>query len=215
MHIFIILVFINILIPIVITYSQWSVAAELPISDTSNWLSHFLLGSMLFIALCCVQCLVSYTMLTRKHQSDPPAWVRLLVRASLCCGLLGGGGGSINTTASDTTAAPLSMAPSLMAETRNALLGGSSNSSSIEMEFTSKQGSSSSEHAKTQQEQQQGHKDENCQDGSKNVVEKKDQDVDKEACTWERGSRALDRLSRAIIPALYVLFVAVQLGPRM
>ena len=74
------------------TAIQWSVASELPISDSSNWLSRFLLVSVLFIALCCVQCYVSYLMATRKHDRDPPAWVRLVVRASLCCGVFGSEG---------------------------------------------------------------------------------------------------------------------------
>lgn len=33
--------------------------------------------------------------------------------------------------------------------------------------------------------------------------------------TWERGSRALDRISRVLIPTSYALFVAIELGSRL
>lgn len=175
-----------------LTAIQWSVASELPISDSSNWLSRFLLTSIIFIALCCLQCYGSYIMRNRKHNDAVPDWVKVLIKISLCYGV---SGPSLDNNGND-------LSPSLMKE-KDTDKKSLNPDPSIELENMSRHS--------LQKKNSMGisvHQ-------SEEPVHDNRVPISELQYTWERGSRAFDRICRVLFPFLYVLYVSIQLGTRL
>ena len=124
-------------------------------------------------------------MAARKHNSSPPAWVAFLIRLSLCFGIFGG-----PENLNDST----SLNPSIL-ETKNVIVEESVAAVEMENMANNKVKESNS-----------------CYNQDKVSPESV---ASNESVTWKRGSRALDRISRVIIPTAYFLYVAISLATRM
>lgn len=65
------------------TAVQWTVAQDLPITEGKVWLSSFLMITMIFIAIVCLQCFISGYMNSRKEGKEVPLWMKWMIRCSL------------------------------------------------------------------------------------------------------------------------------------
>lgn len=180
---------------------QWSVAAQLPVAKNSSWLGNFLSIAVGFIAITTVECYVSAVMAGRKHGNDVPNWVKYLIDISLFWEFWGpfkrtvlgrsGAGSGQETESGDV-------------ELKNAV--------DMETNPLSDADHGSSSDMKEQQEPRESGVFQNVRRsifGEPSPPPPMEQPAIR--YTWERGSRALDRISRFVLPTAYAALVVMWL----
>lgn len=199
---------------------QWSVAGELPVAQKSSWLSNFLNVSVVYIAATTLEAYVSAVMAGRKHGKNVPKVIEYLIDISLFWEFYGplkdavtgnkgpsgasaewaGDGPEAGVELKDNVANPLS-ATGNQSEGGNVIF----HSSGVDADEACKR--------------RQPRKKSIFQSVRRSIFGEEGppppKDPPEVRYTWERGSRALDRIARAVLPLSYAVLVAVWLGEKL
>jgi hypothetical protein len=195
-----------------ITAIQWSMSAQVPVTDKTTWLSEYLIMNMLFIALVAAETFVSIVLTRQKNQNDVPPWVVKLVRLSLLqfyepppiqSSSHERDRASMpqsNINNSNNSNNPLVVASSVSTPSTSHSTEKENLPNAVEMINMAANISSALE---VKDENQPDHK---TKAGSRAST------VDFSTCTWKRAANALDRICRVVIPLIYVLTLSIMIG---
>jgi hypothetical protein len=195
------------------------VASELPITNGQVWLSSFLTLSMGFIALVCLQCFATGYIQVQKTEKPVPRWVKFLIDISLL---------RIPYLTEEPLDDEIAEAEKTEFNTKNNLNDqsgdssgvGASNNDGIALQTLnplSVQRSDSvncTPHSVMQPNVDDEEKSTHVESsqGRQHVVHEELLCTRKKKYTWQRGSRAFDRVCRILIPIMFAIFVGVELG---
>ena len=143
-------------------------------------------------------------MFGRKYNESVPKWVIHLVNFSL--------GFTVSSSTDNDT-----LDPSFMPSKRCKEVSDDKNESkltAVKNELHERDGVSS-EKGSIEMEQMSSTHPTSSEDGSNVSADMATTTSPKSAYSWERGSRALDRICRVIIPLCYVIFVSIAIGTRV
>lgn len=162
---------------------KWILSSGIPVTNGITWLSRFSVVNISFIGFVIAESFVSSYMATKK-QTTPPSWLIWMIHLSLCHLYVDAYASSISTGKY--------VPPDFASEGDKEDVP-----ASMEIEMRDKTGLTGS--IGSSSEGTDGEERERRRQRHRQQLMK---------MSWERGSRALDRLSRVLVPIVYVIVLA-------